>query len=96
MGFDSLLLESLLVIISIGRCYYGNLDILCVFGGLIGVRSDFYFKLRTSVPTGLTGVWLVILGVVSLHVPISSSAGRILGQSFVHCTFRFHLRLGVY
>jgi len=85
-----------MVIISIGKCYSGNLDILCVSGGLMGVRSDFYFKLRTSVPTGLTGVWLVILGVVSLHVPISPSAGRILGQPFVHCKSRFRLRLGVY
>ena len=71
-----------MVIISIGKCYSGNLDILCVSGGLMGVRSDFYFKLRTSVPTGLTGVWLVILGVVSLCVSVSPSAGRVLGQPF--------------
>ena len=63
-----------------GKCYFGKWDLLCVSGGLMGVRSDFYFKLRTCVPTGLIGVWLIILCVVSLRV--LPSAGRVLRQPF--------------
>ena len=59
--------------------YSFSIDLLYLSDGLMGVRSEVYFKLRTCVPVGLTGAWLGILSVASLCVPDSPLAGCILG-----------------